>query len=651
LRISLFVFAVLIGCATTSHHTIPNQISDKKTIEWLEARQKKVKPSALNFTDATLRSGITFKNQSTPDAGISFKGNHYDHGNGLAAADVNADGNIDLFFPSQVGGGELWLNQGDGTFKDFTASSDIKLKNKTVISASFADVDNDGDADLFITTIKDGNILLANDGQAHFKDISVSSGTNYSGHSSSSLFFDYNQDGLLDILVTQTGIFTGNKRGENNYCIGLYAAFGNHLDPEKFERPLLYQNLGNLKFKEVAIEVGLTPKVWGGDAFITDINQDRRPDIYFLNMQGNDAFYINLPKGFKEVTKSYFPKTPWGSMGGAVMDLNHDGKLDLYVTDMHSDMFKVLDVSEEAQENKKNPINPKLEILQDGSDNLFGNAFYLSTKNKQRKESSDDLGLENYWPWGVSRGDFNTDGDVDFFVTGGMGVDHRYGANFLLIQEKGKFIDQALVSGIEPRANQLTHQKWFELDCQNWDQLNLVCATCFNEQKEMVNTQEKKIQVGGYDPRLCYDITRLSQKENGKTIIYEPISSRSSVVIDLDHDGDLDIVTNNFNAAPQVLLNNSQLDGKKQIAVFLEGSRSNRDALGSFVTVIRKSGKNFNYWFDGKSGYLSQSRLPLYLADDVMDPILNIKILWSSGSTQLVTRPSDSIWKIKEAIN
>lgn len=645
LKINFLLVSILAGCA--SYHA-PQNISDPETIEWLAQRQKEAYPSSLHFKDSLHQSGITFKNQSTPDAGISFKGNHYDHGNGVAAADVNGDGFIDLFFASQVGGGELWISDKQGHFIDFTKMAGINLKEKTVISVSFADLDNDGDADLFLTTIKDGNILLANDGFGHFQDLSALSGVNYIGHSSSSVIFDFDGDGLLDILVNQTGVFTGNDRGFNNYCIGLYAAFGNHLDSKKFERPLLYKNTGSLGFKEVAIETGLKPKIWSGDSLIIDINQDNRPDIYFLNMQGDDVFYLNTAKGFKESTQQYFPKTPWGSMGGTVFDNNQDGKLDLYITDMHSDMFKVLEATQASAENKKNSIDPMLDVLQDGSNNIFGNAFYQSTNSTRMKEISDSLGLENYWPWGVSKGDFNADGHIDLFVTGGMGVDHRYGTNYLLIYQDGRFVDHALKSGIEPRRDNLTHQKWFELDCENWDQLNLICATCFQKQSDMVNTAEKKIQVVNYDSRLCRDIKRLSQKEDGKTVIYEAISSRSSVVFDLNQDGKIDIVTNDFNSTPQLLLNQTRNDAKSMIPVTLVGTRSNRDGIGSFVTTIRKSGKRFNYWYDGKSGYLSQSRVPLYVADDSLDPIHELAIKWPSGHVQKTKRPTDPTWKIQE---
>src|SRR5260370_1361653 len=78
------------------------------------------------------------------------------------------------------------------------------------VSASFADIDNDGDPDLYVTTVRGGNMLFENDGHGHFKDITAASGLGYSGHSSGAVFFDYDRDGLLDLFLANVGRYTTN---------------------------------------------------------------------------------------------------------------------------------------------------------------------------------------------------------------------------------------------------------------------------------------------------------------------------------------------------------------------------------------------------------------------------------------------------------
>ena len=102
-------------------------------------------------------------------------------GPGIAIADVDGDGRLDIYFVNQVGGNQLWRNLGGGRFENITAAAGVAVAGKVSVSASFADIDNDGDADLYVTTVRGGNMLFENDGKGHFKDISAASGLNYTG--------------------------------------------------------------------------------------------------------------------------------------------------------------------------------------------------------------------------------------------------------------------------------------------------------------------------------------------------------------------------------------------------------------------------------------------------------------------------------------
>ena len=118
----------------------------------------------FRFTDQIASSGITFVNHPVDDAGLLYKADHYDHGNGIAAADVDGDGLTDLYFVSETGGNELWKNLGGGRFQSITQSAGVGVPGRISITASFADIDNDGDQDLFVTTVRGGNLLFENDG-------------------------------------------------------------------------------------------------------------------------------------------------------------------------------------------------------------------------------------------------------------------------------------------------------------------------------------------------------------------------------------------------------------------------------------------------------------------------------------------------------
>ena len=574
-------------------------LAARKAAQEKAAREWKVFHD-FHVSDRLAESGITFVHRCTEDSAKFYKPNHYDHGTGIAVADVDGDGLADIYFVSQLGGNELWKNLGDGKFKNITESAGVGLRDRVSVTASFADIDNDGDQDLYVTTVRGGNVLFENDGKGHFKDISKESGLDYVGHSSGAVFFDYDNDGLLDVFLTNVGKYTTEERGPGGYFIGFADAFTGHLKPERTERSRLFHNAGHNHFVDVTDEVGLPYTGWSGDATFTDFNGDGFPDLYVLNMQG-DNHYLENQKGKKFVDKTdqYFPKTPWGAMGVKFFDYDNDGKMDLLITDMHSDMSEAVGPE---REKLKSRIQWTDEFLQGGANNIFGNAFYHNLGGGRFEEISDKIGVENYWPWGPSVGDLNADGFDDIFIAASMCFPFRYGINSLLLNEGGKrFVDSEFVLGVEPRK--VTHAPWFDLDCA----------------------------TEGEGRRAC-------EGQTGKITVMGARGTRSAVFLDLDGDGDLDIVTNEFNAAPQVLV--SDLAQRKRIhflQVALVGTVSNRNGLGATVKVV--SGSNvFTKYNDGKSGYLSQSVLPLYFGLADAQKVDRIEVSWPSGKKSVLDK-------------
>ncbi len=557
--------------------------------------------TGFRFTDRVADSGITFRHRIVSDAGRTYKAVHYDHGNGVAVADVDGDDRYDLYFVTQVGSNELWRNLGGGRFEDITARAGVGVTDEIGVTASFGDIDNDGDPDLYVTTVRGGNRLFENDG-GRFRDISAAAGVDYNGHSSGAVFFDYNRDGRLDLFLANVGRYTTDViAGEGyRYYVGFEEdAFQGHLFPERAEQSILFRNDGGNRFTDVSAAVGLQDVRWSGDAGVLDVNEDGWLDLYVLNMQGDDEYYENVGgERFVARGREVFPRTSWGAMGIEILDFDNDGRLDIYITDMHSDMS--VEVGPD-REKLKADMQWDPAVVGDGSTSIWGNAFFRNDGGGRFREVSDAIGAETYWPWGPSAGDLNADGYEDLFVAAGMNFPFRYGINSVLLNNRGeRFLDAEFLLGVEPRRGGLT-VPWFQLG-------------------------EADRRPGYTGPRR--DVTIRAAR-----------GSRSAVIFDVDDDGDLDIVTNEFNAAPMVLVSDlAERRPVRYLVVELTGTTSNRGGVGAVVRVTA-GGQTYTRQQDGKTGYLSQSLQPLYFGLGDASAVDRIDVAWPSGREQTVLGP------------
>jgi enediyne biosynthesis protein E4 len=557
------------------------------------------------FHERATESGITWRMAFLPaEQGENFKINLYDHGCGVAIGDYNGDGHDDIYFVNQLGPNALYRNKGDGTFVEVAKEAGVALGDRICVAATFADYDNDGRQDLFVTSTRGGNVLFRNMGDGTFKDVTKEVGLTCVAHSQTAVFFDYDNDGYLDLFVTNTAKWTtGSFDAGSHYFPGLTDFWEMAASPK--EHNILYHNNGNGTFTDVTAKAGLEGKGWGGDVAVFDFDGDGHLDLLVTNMFGASQLYHNNGDGtFTDVTREWLGRTSWGAIGSKVFDFNNDGLLDLFIADMHSDMWlptyddpAVLEmVKKSAKKKFRHVMGPYATMPQyeptekrfadmfqiKYDDVIFGNTFFKRLPQGKFEEVSDKAGLETFWPWGIATGDFDNDGFEDVYLPSGMGFPYHYWPSSLLMNNGNEtFTDRAEVFGIEP------------------------------------------------PPRGPFLPDKIAGKPAAR-------SSRCAAVADFDGDGRLDLVTNNFNDQPYYFRN--AFPRKHYVAFRLKGTRSNRDAIGALVHIYMAKEVMVRQ-VQAAGGYLSQSSKTVHFGLGDRPAIDRVEIRWPSGVRQRIDHP------------
>jgi hypothetical protein len=299
----------------------------------------------VTYTNVTAGSGIAFRHVH----GGSGEKNYVETmGSGACWFDYDNDGDIDLYavnsgrLPGWTGtedtSSRLYRNEGQGRFTDVTQQAGAGLADRYGMGCTAGDIDGDGDRDLYVTTFNSPNVMFRNDGGGRFTDITKESGTGDPRWSASAAFGDIDNDGDLDLYVTNYIDFTldNNKfcgePGKRAYC---------HPDEYNGVPDALYRNKGNGVFEDVSAAAGVADPIGKGLGVVfVDINDDGWQDIYVANDKTINFMYLNRKNGtFEDISMTAgtgFSESglPQAGMGTDAADVNGDGRMDLIVTNL-----------------------------------------------------------------------------------------------------------------------------------------------------------------------------------------------------------------------------------------------------------------------------------------------------------------------------
>ena len=561
-------------------------------------------------------TGIKFANilQETEEENIlSYE--YFYNGGGVAVGDVNNDGKIDVFFTGNQVANKLYLNEGDKSsplkFEDISAKAGIEGRNgawKTGVT--MADVNADGWLDIYVcySGKKEDSLrknqLFINNHNLTFTEKAAEYGLDDSGYSTQAAFFDYDMDGDLDCFLINHNLKNYQRkeasvmRTEQDYNAG-DKLFKNETTPS-------LGAAGRTIFTDVTIQAGIKSNAlgFGLGLVISDINNDGYPDIYVGNDYVEDDYlYINQKNGtFKDELRERIDHTSNFSMGVDIADINNDQLPDIFSLDMlpednarqkslifpdnwnvyqsqlnngfwHQNMRNMLQVN--------NPSNKPLSQGQSGNFSEISHLANIATTD---------------WSWGTIIADFDLDGYKDIFVSNGILKDFT-NSDFV------KFQDDLTVNSIQMPVFEVI-KKMKSSQTKNFIFRNKHNLTFANEQV-----------AWGFD---------------------EPTISNGTVCADLDNDGDLDLITNNNNAAACVYQNTAQeVSPVNYLKIKLKGSKMNPFGIGAKVFVQTDSLQQ-SQEFSPVRGFESSSHDALLFGIGETKQ-LNVTIEWADLRTQTLT--------------
>lgn len=533
---------------------------------------------------------------------------NYLNGSGVAAADVDGDGWLDLYFTGLDTPNRLYKNEGSFRFRDITEEAGLTEDLPNSTGALFADVNGNGSPDLLISSFDGANLLYLNDGSGNYS-LKEDSGLNPGRGSMTMALADIDGDGDLDLYMTNYKVRSVRDiYSERELSLDrtlridgdsyqLIPPFDKHYGiirdengrifrNEYGEEDELYINDGTGKFTladpgEYFFDAGGQPmgleRDWGLAAKFQDLNGDGHPDLFVVNdFWTPDRVWMNRGDGtFEIIGKNSIRNYSFSSMGVDFSDINSDGHVDIFVTEMLSSLHQ----------RRMRQLSDYIGALDSGPQ-YNRNSMYLQRGDNTFAEISYYSGLEaTEWSWAARFMDVDLDGYEEILITTGNAHDYQD-------------IDTNI---------QVTGQS-----------------------SRLLNGQSETLEY----PLL--ELPNMMFRNNGNLKFEEvssewwsnqPDISHGLVTADLDNDGDLDLVTNRFNQEAALYRNESNAP---RIAVRLKGAKPNTQAIGAVVTL---EGANVIQTRQVTSGgdYLSGPDLTEVFAADVANENHRIEITWPNG--------------------
>ncbi len=335
-------------------------------------------------------------------------------GAGVAAGDFNNDGLDDLFFGGNLVTSRLFINKGHLRFEDISTKAGVTT-HSWINGIALADVNQDGWLDIYLSVSgKPGpagtrNLLFINNHDLTFSEQAARYGIDDPGATTQSVFLDYDKDGDLDLFLAQNAVQLESK-------VNYISKVGP--EPAAPSTDKLYRNNGDQTFTDVSSDAGI---VFGGYSLgvvAGDVNGDSWDDIFVSNdFQGNDLLYINNGNGtFSEQARKYFRHSSFAGMGADMRDINHDAIPDILVLDMLAEGSARQKLLMDWPAHERYLMSLEMGYLPQYTRNTL-----QISNGKDYSEIGQFAGIESTdWSWAPLFGDFDNDNDQDILVTNGF---------------------------------------------------------------------------------------------------------------------------------------------------------------------------------------------------------------------------------------